>query len=83
MTPVQLSQLIEELAHARASSMTPEQPNGLPTGWCFVSTRNPMMAVQKQANGDRLLLARHTGYGWVPFTFSQDAVIEMYMLLTQ
>ncbi|MEK6312980.1 MAG: hypothetical protein V4807_01015 [Burkholderia gladioli] len=82
LTPVQLSQLIEELAHARAS-MTPEQPSGLPTGWRFVSTRNPMMAVQKQANGDRLLVARHTGYGWVPFTFSPDTVIQMYMLLTQ
>ncbi|MEX3527355.1 MAG: hypothetical protein VB143_08970 [Burkholderia sp.] len=82
LTPVQLSQLIEELAHARAS-MTLEQPSGLPTGWRFVSTRNPMMAVQKQANGDRLLVARHTGYGWVPFTFSPDTVIQMYMLLTQ
>ncbi|MEX3606689.1 MAG: hypothetical protein VB142_11940 [Burkholderia sp.] len=82
LTPVQLSQLIEELAYARAS-MTPEQPNSLPTGWRFVSTRNPMMAVQKQANGDRLLVARHTGYGWVPFTFSPDTVIQVYMLLTQ
>ncbi|WP_459624363.1 hypothetical protein [Burkholderia sp. 3C] len=80
--PSQLSQLIEELAHARAS-MTTEQPKGLPAGWRFVSTRNPMMAVQKQANGDRLLVARHTGYGWVPFTFSPDTVIQMYMLLTQ
>nr|MBN3727775.1 hypothetical protein [Burkholderia sp. Ac-20379] len=80
--PSQLSQLIEELAHARAS-MTIEQPKGLPAGWRFVSTRNPMMAVQKQSNGDRLLVARHTGYGWVPFTFSPDTVIQMYMLLTQ
>ncbi|KAF1049918.1 MAG: hypothetical protein GAK41_01670 [Burkholderia gladioli] len=45
--------------------------------------QRPMMAVQQQSNGDRLLVARHTGYGWVPFTFSPDTVIQMYMLLTQ
>ncbi|NOK49608.1 hypothetical protein GTH10_19970, partial [Burkholderia thailandensis] len=82
LPPPQLSQLIEELAHARAS-MTIEQPTGLPNGWRFVTTRNPLMAVQKQANGDRLLVARHNGYGWVPFTFSPDVVIQLYMLLTQ
>ncbi|MDS0859550.1 phage tail protein, partial [Burkholderia pseudomultivorans] len=80
--PEQLGQLIEELAHARAS-MQPEPPQGIPPGWRFVSTKNPMMAVQKQSNGDRLLVARHTGYGWVPFTFSPDVVIQMYMMLTQ
>ena len=80
--PEQLSQLIEELAHARAS-MQPEPPPGIPAGWRFVTTKNPMMAVQKQTNGDRLLVARHTGYGWVPFTFSPDVVVQMYMMLTQ
>ena len=80
--PEQLGQLIEELAHARAS-MQPEPPPGIPAGWRFVTTKNPMMAVQKQANGDRLLVARHTGYGWVPFTFSPDVVVQMYMMLTQ
>lgn len=80
--PEQLGQLIEELAHARASMET-EQPTGIPPGWRFVSTKNPMMAVQKQSNGDRLLVARHTGYGWVPFTFSPDVVIQLYMMLTQ
>jgi hypothetical protein len=80
--PEQVSQLIEELAHARAS-MALEQPHALPPGWRFVSTKNPMIAVQKQASGDRLLVARHTGYGWVPFTFSPEQAIELYMLLTQ
>ena len=47
------------------------------------ATRNPMMATQKQSNGDRLLVLRHTGHGWVPFTFSPDTVIEMYAMLTQ
>lgn len=80
--PEQIGQLIEELANARAS-MTPEPPMALPAGWRFASTKNPVMATQKQANGDRLLVARHTGHGWVPFTFSPDAAVQLYMMLTQ
>lgn len=80
--PLQVGQLVEELANARAS-MQPEVPPNLPPGWRFVSTKNPMMAVQKQSNGDRLLVMRHTGHGWVPFTFSPDIVIQLYMMLTQ
>jgi hypothetical protein len=80
--PEQVGQLIEELSNARAS-MTPEPPMGVPRGWRFVSTRNPVMAVQKQSNGDRTLVMRHTGHGWVPFTFSPDIVIQLYAMLTQ
>ncbi|MDR3099333.1 MAG: hypothetical protein LBV73_19955 [Paraburkholderia sp.] len=80
--PQQVGQLIEELANARAS-MQPEPPPAIPSGWRFASTKNPMMAVQKQSNGDRLLVVRHTGHGWVPFTFSPDMVVQMYMMLTQ
>jgi outer membrane murein-binding lipoprotein Lpp len=80
--PEQIGQLIEELANARAS-MSPEPPMALAPGWRFASTRNPVMAMQKQANGDRLLVARHTGHGWVPFTFSPDAAVQLYMMLTQ
>ncbi|BCG00852.1 hypothetical protein PPGU19_054200 [Paraburkholderia sp. PGU19] len=80
--PLQLGQLIEELSNARAS-MQPEVPPNLPAGWRFVSTKNPAMAVQKQSNGDRLLVMRHTGHGWVPFQFSPETVIQMYMMLTQ
>jgi hypothetical protein len=80
--PLQVGQLVEELSNARAS-MQPEVPPNLPPGWRFVSTKNPMMAVQKQSNGDRLLVMRHTGHGWVPFTFSPDIVIQLYMMLTQ
>jgi hypothetical protein len=82
LNPEQIGQLIEELANARAS-MTPEPPMALAPGWRFASTRNPVMAMQKQANGDRLLVARHTGHGWVPFTFSPDAAVQLYMMLTQ
>jgi hypothetical protein len=77
-----VSELIEQLSNARAS-MTVEQPHALPAGWQYVSTKNPAMATQRFANGDRLLVARHTGHGWVPFTFSPDVVIQMYMMLTQ
>lgn len=80
--PEQIGQLIEELANARAS-MTPEPPMALPAGWRFASTKNPVIATQKQANGDRLLIARHTGHGWVPFTFSPEAAVQLYMMLTQ
>jgi hypothetical protein len=80
--PLQVSQLIEELANARAS-MAPEVAPEIPPGWRFVSTKNPVIAVQKQSNGDRLLVLRHTGHGWVPFTFSPDMVIQMYAMLTQ
>jgi hypothetical protein len=78
----QIGQLIEELSNARAS-MQPEPPPGIPPGWRFVSTKNPVMAVQKQSNGDRLLVMRHTGHGWVPFSFSPDMVIQLYMMLTK
>ncbi len=80
--PEQIGQLIEELANARAS-MSPEPPTALAPGWRFASTKNPVMAMQKQPNGDRLLIARHTGHGWVPFTFSPDAAVQLYMMLTQ
>jgi hypothetical protein len=82
LNPQELGHMIEELANARAS-MQPEPPPAIPQGWRFASTKNPMMAVQKQSSGDRLLVLRHTGHGWVPFTFSPDMVVQMYMMLTQ
>ncbi|WP_027796865.1 hypothetical protein [Paraburkholderia acidipaludis] len=82
LNPLQVGELIERLANVRAS-MQPEPPPDLPPGWRFVSTKNPAMAVQKQSNGDRLLVLRHTGHGWVPFTFTPDMVVQMYMMLTQ
>ena len=82
LSPEGVSELIEELSNARAS-MDVEQPSGLPNGWRFVATKNPVMATQRYANGDRLLVLRHTGHGWVPFSFSPDMVIEMYAMLTK
>jgi hypothetical protein len=82
LSPEGVSELIEELSNARAS-MDVEQPGGLPNNWRFVATKNPVMATQRYANGDRLLVLRHTGHGWVPFSFSPDMVIEMYAMLTK
>jgi hypothetical protein len=82
LSPEGVSELIEELSNARAS-MDVEQPGGLPPNWRFVATKNPVMATQRYANGDRLLVLRHTGHGWVPFSFSPAMVIEMYAMLTR
>ena len=82
LSPEGVSELIEELSNARAS-MSVEQPSGLPPGWRFVATKNPVMATQRYSNGDRLLVLRHTGHGWVPFSFSPDMVIELYAMLTK
>jgi hypothetical protein len=82
LDPEGVSELIEQLSNVRAS-MTPEQPMGIAPGWQFAATKNPVMATQKYANGDRLLLMRHSGHGWVPFTFSPNMVIELYAMLTK
>ncbi len=82
LSPEGVSRLIEELSNARAS-MEVEQPAGLPPGWRYVATKDPVMATQRYPNGDRLLVMRHTGHGWVPFSFSPKVVLEMYALLTQ
>ncbi|SAL75914.1 phage tail protein [Caballeronia peredens] len=82
LSPEGVSELIEELSNVRAS-MSVEQPTGVAPGWRFAATKNPVMATQKYANGDRLLIMRHGGHGWVPFTFSPNMVIELYAMLTQ
>ena len=82
LSPEGVSELIEELSNVR-SSMTVEQPAGIAPGWRFAATKNPIMATQKYANGDRLLVLRHGGHGWVPFTFSPNMVIELYAMLTK
>lgn len=82
LSPEGVSELIEELSNVRAS-MSVEQPAGIAPGWRFAATKNPVMATQKHANGDRLLVLRHSGHGWVPFTFSPNMVIELYAMLTK
>ncbi|KXV13921.1 hypothetical protein CR51_04475 [Caballeronia megalochromosomata] len=82
LSPEGVSELIEELSNVRAS-MSVEQPTGIAPGWRFAATKNPVMATQKYANGDRLLIMRHSGHGWVPFSFSPNMVIELYAMLTK
>ncbi|SAL58506.1 phage tail protein [Caballeronia cordobensis] len=82
LSPEGVSELIEELSNVRAS-MSAEQPMGVAPGWRFAATKNPLMATQKYPNGDRLLLMRHGGHGWVPFTLSPNMVIELYAMLTK
>ncbi|SAK69201.1 phage tail protein [Caballeronia hypogeia] len=82
LSPEGISELIGELSNVRAS-MSVEQPTGIAPGWRFAATKNPVMATQKHANGDRLLILRHAGHGWVPFTFSPNMVIELYAMLTK
>jgi hypothetical protein len=82
LNPEGISELIDELSTVRAS-MTVEQPTGIAPGWRFASTKDPIMATKKQSNGDRLLILRHGGHGWVPFTFSPNMVVELYAMLTK
>jgi len=82
LSPEGVSELIEELSNVRAS-MSPEQPAGIAPGWRFAATKDPVMATQKYPNGDRLLILRHSGHGWVPFSFSPNMVIELYAMLTK
>jgi hypothetical protein len=82
LSPEGISELIDELSNVRAS-MSVEQPAGIAPGWRFAATRDPVMATKKQPNGDRLLILRHGGHGWVPYTFSPNMVIELYAMLTK
>ncbi|WP_237576419.1 hypothetical protein [Mycetohabitans sp. B8] len=79
--PADISAIIEELAIARAS-MTPEPPATLPPGWRFAATQDPAIATQSHNNGSKLVVFRHTGYGWVPFTFTPNMVMNLLAALS-
>lgn len=79
--PADVSAIIEELAIARAS-MTPEPPAALPPGWRFAATQDPAIATQSRGNGSKLVVFRHTGYGWVPFTFTPEMVVNLLAALS-
>jgi hypothetical protein len=79
--PADISAIIDELATARAS-MTPEPPTALPSGWRFAATQDPVMASQSRNNGNKLIVFRHTGYGWVPFTFTPRMIVELLAVLS-
>ena len=58
-------------------SMQP--PPGIPAGWRF-DDEEPDDGRAETVERRPLLVARHTGYGWVPFTFSPDVVVQMCMM---
>jgi colicin import membrane protein len=77
----QVSALIEALARERAA-LSPGPPAKLPSHWDYVATRDPVTASQKLPNGDRLLVMRHTGHGWVAFAMSPQMIVQLYYLLS-
>ncbi|KAG0184493.1 hypothetical protein DFQ28_011044 [Apophysomyces sp. BC1034] len=79
--PTDISAIIEELAIARAS-MTPEPPAALPPGWRFAATQDPAIATQSRDNGSKLVVFRHTGHGWVPFTFTPSMLVNLLAALS-
>jgi hypothetical protein len=80
--PNDISEMIDQLAQARAT-MTPEIPHQVAPGKSFAATKDPVIAAQTVANGNKLMLLRHTGFGWVPFTCSPQWLAEMLAVLSR
>jgi hypothetical protein len=80
--PQDISEIIDQLAQARAT-MTPEIPMQVMPGKTFAATRDPLIASQTAANGDKLMMLRHTGFGWVPFACSPQWLVEMLAVLSR
>lgn len=80
--PNDISEMIDQLAQARAT-MTPEIPSQVAPGKSFAATRDPTIASQTVGNGDKLMLLRHTGFGWVPFHCSPKWLVEMLAVLSR
>jgi hypothetical protein len=74
--------MIDQLAQARAT-MTPEIPHQVAPGKSFAATKDPIIAAQSVAQGNKLMLLRHTGFGWVPFTCSPQWLAEMIAVLSR
>ena len=80
--PNDISEMIDQLAQARATMM-PEVPHQVGPGKTFAATKDPLIASQTVANGDKLMLLRHTGFGWVPFSCSPQWLVEMLAILSR
>ncbi|CAM2153223.1 Phage tail protein [Pararobbsia alpina] len=80
--PNDISEMIDQLAQARAT-MTPEIPLQVVPGKSFAATKDPVIAAQTVAQGNKLMLLRHTGFGWVPFTCSPQWLAEMLAVLSR
>ena len=82
LSPEGVSELIEELSNVRAS-MSVGAADGHRAGLAVRGYQKSRHGDAENANGDRLLVMRHAGHGWVPFTFSPNMVIELYAMLTK
>ncbi|MEJ0003888.1 MAG: hypothetical protein WDN30_10425 [Pararobbsia sp.] len=80
--PHDISEMIDQLAQARAT-MLPEVPMTLAPGKPFAATQDPIIASQSVGNGEKLLVLRHTGYGWVPFSCSPRMLVDMLAVLSR
>ncbi|RKP51950.1 hypothetical protein [Pararobbsia silviterrae] len=80
--PHDVSALIDQLAQVRAT-MTPEVPHQVAPGKTFAATQDPIIASQSGPNGTKLMMLRHTGFGWVPFTCSPQWLVEMLAILSR
>jgi hypothetical protein len=80
--PHDISEMIDQLAQAR-TTMLPEVPMTVVPGKPFAATKDPVIASQTVANGEKLLVLRHTGYGWVPFSCSPRMLVDMLAVLSR
>ena len=80
--PHDISEMIDQLAQARAT-MTPEISHQVASGKSFAATKDPIIASQTVAQGNKLMLLRHTGFGWVPFNCSPQWLAEMLATLSR
>jgi hypothetical protein len=80
--PNDISEMIDQLAQAR-TTMLPEVPMSVVPGKPFAATKDPVIASQTVGNGDKLLVLRHSGYGWVPFSCSPQMLVDLLAVLSR
>jgi hypothetical protein len=80
--PHDISEMIDQLAQAR-TTMLPEVPMSVAAGKPFAATKDPIIASQTVGNGDKLLVLRHSGYGWVPFSCSPRMLVDLLAVLSR
>ena len=82
LNPHDISEMIDQLAQAR-TTMLPEVPMSVAPGKPFAATKDPIIASQTVGNGEKLLVLRHSGYGWVPFSCSPRMLVDMLAVLSR
>jgi hypothetical protein len=82
LNPHDISEMIDQLAQAR-TTMLPEVPMSVAPGKPFAATKDPIIASQTVGNGEKLLVLRHSGYGWVPFSCSPRMLVDLLAVLSR